>query len=329
MILNENINDRAYAVLAERRQKARVAAQHRWEQIALEIPEIASLKAELNQTSVRLSKIVLSHFADTSQALAKLRDSNLAAQAKIRELLAAQGYPKDYLEVKYTCPFCKDTGYVEHRKCSCLLQLIKMMGAEQLNAISPLNLSTFDSFRLDYYPDTVDENGIIPRRQMERVFQYCSKYADGFHPKSQSLFMIGNTGLGKTHLSLAIARGVLEKGYSVIYGSAQDLFRSIEKEHFGKESESKDSLDTILSCDLLILDDLGAEFDSNYYASCLYNIVNSRIGAEKPTIVTTNLTAVQLQSKYSDRIVSRLFTMYQLLRFVGKDIRQLKMSESR
>lgn len=79
----------------------------------------------------------------------------------------------------------------------------------------------------------------------------------------------------------------------------------------------------------MILDDLGAEFDSNYYTSCLYNIVNSRIGAEKPTIITTNLSAAQLQNKYSDRIVSRLFTMYQLLRFAGKDIRQLKISESR
>ncbi len=329
MILNENIKDRVYAILAERRQKARVAAQHRWEEIALDIPEIASLKAELNQTSVRLSKIILSRSANVAQALEQLRDSNLAAQAQIRELLTAHGYPRDYLEVKYTCPICGDTGYVDHQKCSCLIQLTKMLGAEQLNAISPLNLSTFESFRLDYYPDTPDENGIVPRRQMERVLQFCSKYAAGFHPKSQSLFMIGNTGLGKTHLSLAIARGVLEKGYSVIYGSAQDLFRNIEKEHFGRENESKDSLETILSCDLLILDDLGAEFDSNYYTSCLYNIVNSRIGAEKPTIITTNLSAAQLQNKYSDRIVSRLFTMYQLLRFAGKDIRQLKISESR
>ena len=329
MILNENIKDRVYAILAERRQKARVAAQHRWEEIGLDIPEIASLKAELNQTSVRLSKIVLSRSASVAQALEQLRDSNLAAQAQIRELLTAHGYPCDYLEVKYACPICGDTGYVNHQKCSCLIQLTKMLGAEQLNAVSPLNLSTFDSFRLDYYPDTPDENGIVPRRQMERVLQFCSKYAAGFHPKSQSLFMIGNTGLGKTHLSLAIARGVLEKGYSVIYGSAQDLFRSIEKEHFGRDEENRDSLETILACDLLILDDLGAEFDSNYYTSCLYNIVNSRIGAEKPTIITTNLSAAQLQNKYSDRIVSRLFTMYQLLRFAGKDIRQLKISESR
>lgn len=228
MILNENIKDRVYDILAERRQKARVAAQHRWEEIALDIPEIASLKAELNQTSVRLSKIILSRSANVTQALEQLRDSNLAAQAQIRELLTVHGYPRDYLEVKYACPICGDTGYVNHQKCSCLIQLTKMLGAEQLNAVSPLNLSTFDSFRLDYYPDTTDENGVVPRRQMERVLQFCSKYAAGFHSKSPSLFMIGNTGLGK-HICLWQLPAACWKKDTALFTGRRRIYSAISK----------------------------------------------------------------------------------------------------
>ena len=72
------------------------------------------------------------------------------------------------------------------------------------------------------------------------------------------------------------------------------------------------------------MDDLGAEFESPYYTSCLYYIVNSRLNAGKQTVISSNLTAKQLEARYSDRIISRLFSMYQILRFTGRDIRQLK-----
>lgn len=322
-----NATEKAFALLAQRRQNARVTAQRHQEEIAILIPEIVSLQAELNQTSIRLSKLVLERPDHFSEALNRLRDNNLKTQEEIKRILVEHGYPQDYLSVRYTCQKCGDSGYVNGKRCSCLTALIRKIGAEELNAVTPLKLSGFEQFKLDYYPNTADENGVVPRQQMEKVFSFCIKYARSFSKKSPSLFFVGDTGLGKTHLSLAIAKTVLEKGYAVIYGSAQDLFRSMEKEHFGREKPDKDTLQALLDCDLLVMDDLGAEFDSNYYTTCLYNIVNARLSAGRPTIISSNLTISQVQEKYSERIVSRLFSMYQVLRFSGKDIRQLKRCE--
>ena len=319
--------EKANAVLADRRQNARVAAQRHWEEISLQLPEIAALRAELNSTSIRLSRLILNRPENFAQALAELREENLSAQERVRVLLVEHGYPQDYLEIKYSCPNCQDSGYVGKKRCVCLNKLIQQIRIQQMQEERLLPMATFQSFKLDYYPDTPGEDGIVPREQMEKVFHFCARYAQGFSDKSPSLLMLGGTGLGKTHLSQAIARAVMEKGYHVLYGAAQDFFRAAEKEHFGREKADKDTLGGLTECDLLILDDLGAEFESNYYTSCLYHIVNSRLNAGKQTVISSNPTVKQLEARYSDRIISRLFSMYQILRFTGRDIRQLKSFE--
>lgn len=321
------VSEKARAILAQRRQDARVTADRHIREIGEKIPQIAQMKAELADTGTQLVRVVLAKPQNIEEAIGALRDKSLALQEQIRQLLRENGYPEDYLKEKYTCPYCEDTGYVGNRKCDCLVRLLKRLSAEELNRRSLMELCDFHSFKLDYYPDVTEKDGVNPRRQMERVYQYCVRYTESFSLKSSSLFLFGGTGLGKTHLSLAIARGVLEKGYSVIYGSVQDLFRQMEREHFGKEDTDKDTLQSLLDCDLLVMDDLGAEFESGYYTACLYNIINSRINAQRPTIISSNLDSVQIQQRYPERIVSRLLAVYQSLRFVGKDIRQLKTME--
>ena len=156
---------------------------------------------------------------------------------------------------------------------------------------------------------------------MSENFSVCRKYAENFHLPCDSILMHGKTGLGKTHLSLSIASEVLSKGYSVIYGSAPDLFRKIEKEHFGQEEG--DTIGALQNAELLILDDLGAEFESRFYVSAFYNILNNRMNAARPIIVSTNLELPELQARYGDRITSRLMTMENLI-FVGSDVRVRK-----
>lgn len=328
MGLDGNITNKARTILAQRRQAAQMTANLHMQEISETIPELLRLKAELAETGAQLVQVVLARPANLDDLVEKLRDHNLTIQQKMKTLLAEKGYPEDYLKVKYTCPDCEDTGYVGNQKCACMLRLIKRLSAESMNELSPLTLSDFEGFQLDYYPDNT-VGAVNPRKQMGNVYQYCKRYAETFTMASPSLLLYGSTGLGKTHLSLAIARAVLEKGYSAVYGSAQDLFRQIEREHFGKDSADKDTLGRLLECDLLILDDLGAEFESSYYTSCLYNIVNSRISMQKPTIISSNLEPAQLQQRYPDRIVSRLLAVYRHLAFVGKDIRQLKVTEQK
>ena len=81
--------------------------------------------------------------------------------------------------------------------------------------------------------------------------------------------------------------------------------------------------------DLLILDDLGAEFPSPFNLATVYNLINTRCNRRKPTIISTNLTAQELEQKYSHRVVSRLFSLLDCLRFVGKDIRQIRSRQGR
>ncbi len=313
----------ALGIIEARRQNARFTADEHLREIEQKFPDIARRKRELADTSIALTRIILEKPADAQKLLHQLKEHNLQLQAEIRSMLRQKGFPEDYLSIRYTCPVCSDTGYVHSRKCECLQQLVRDLATQALNEMSPLTLSEFSSFRLDYYPDTpIDDSGVIPRSQMEKIFLYCRAYADHFRPNAQSLFMIGNTGLGKTHLSLAIAKQVIAQGYTVLYGSVQDFLRDINAEQFGRVAD-RDTLGLLLDADLLILDDLGAEFDSNFNSATIYNIINTRANQNRPMIINTNLRVGELEAKYSARIVSRLF-VFDVLRFRGKDIRQLK-----
>ena len=164
---------------------------------------------------------------------------------------------------------------------------------------------------------------------MELNYHFCVDYARHFSPTSCSILMLGATGLGKTHLSFAIAKEVIDQGYGVIYGSVQNLIQQLEKEHFGRANGESHTEQMLLNCDLLILDDLGAEFSTQFSVSVIYNLVNTRLLTEKPIIVNTNLTIAELEKQYTGRVVSRMIGSYKVLPFVGRDIRQLQLQNIR
>jgi len=249
-----------------------------------------------------------------------LARTNLDAQNKRKELLKSNGFPEDYLDVPYTCKVCEDSGTVNGLVCECYKNLLRSIEYEKLCSKLPVDKCRFDNFRLDYYPAGA---GISPRKRMESVLDYCKSYAADFGKNSPSLLLYGMTGLGKTHLSLAIAGKAVEAGHGVIYTSAQNLFNRLEREKFGRE-EDNNTLQSILDCDLLIIDDLGAEFSTQFTVSSLYNIINCRDLENRATIISTNLVPEKLKDTYSDRISSRIMSNYVMLQFDGADIRQLK-----
>ena len=307
-----------------RRMNQQLALSARLEEIREKIPEVIEVRRKLAMTSAEVSKLILQKSTDFAAGIARIEEVNLDLQAREKKLLQEGGYPEDYLEMQYDCPLCRDTGFVDGRRCRCLQEEMQRLAVEDLNRSSPLQASRFEDFDLSYYPDVVDpETGRNPRVVMERYYRYCKQYADNFRPDSQGIFMYGNTGLGKTHLSLAIAGVVAAKGYSVAYGTAQDLLRRIENEHFGR-AEDAGTLDTLLSSDLLVLDDLGAEFTTPFSLSVVYNILNTRIAASRPMIISSNLSAKEFYDKYAERIVSRLFTQLVSMQFIGRDVRQLR-----
>ena len=158
---------------------------------------------------------------------------------------------------------------------------------------------------------------------MKTYFEYCLNYSEDFSNKSDNLIMMGETGLGKTHLSLAIAGAAAKKGYSVIYSSAQNLLSMLENEKFGRTALSG-AEQSVHDCDLLIIDDLGAEFSTNFTVSAVYNILNTRLMASKPTIISTNMSLYEIEERYTQRIASRILGNYIIMNFVGKDVRVIK-----
>lgn len=320
MSYSPKIFDKALREIKQRKLKAEFLAEQHTEEINQKIPEISEINRQLAGTSIELSRLILNHSGNFEQNLEKIRSCNLQGQEMIAQLLRANGYPADYMEPHYSCPMCSDSGYINGRRCDCFNALLGKYSIESLNQNSQMKLYSFDSFSLDHYP--IEYNGQKCRETMTQIYNYCRNYAQSFSLNSKSIFMLGLTGVGKTHLSLSIAKEVIEKGFNVAYDSIVNYLRVIEKEHFGKADT--DTLQLLLDADLLILDDLGAEFESGFYVSVIYNIINTRLNYGKPTIISSNLTPAELQKRYDDRIVSRLLAMYDYLKFTGNDIRQIK-----
>ncbi|MBQ6267804.1 MAG: ATP-binding protein [Clostridia bacterium] len=322
MSYSNSTRSKATQILAERRRKAQRLQQAHHLTATEKLPEIAAYEAQLAETGLAVVK-ALSMGKDGESYIAQLSQMNQTVQSCIRALLVQGGFPADYLETPYTCKQCEDTGFVGGYACECRKTLLAELSRQALESVAPSAQCTFDTFSLDYYPLPVDAQlGVSPRKRMAEILDYCRSYAEDFGPDSESLYMHGATGLGKTHLSLAIANTVTAQGYSVIYDSAQNLLAALEREKFGGGTGER--AQELLDCDLLIIDDLGSEFSTSFTVAAVYNLINTRINRQKPVIISTNLTETELEAKYSQRITSRIIGSYVSLLFLGKDIRQIK-----
>lgn len=327
MPYSREIYDRAQEIIDERRTGSEEGAASRRAEFQRLEPVYKSLVTELARTVMETARTI--GMGEKGRELVKeLRKRNLEAQDNIKKLLAAHSLPPDYLEVKYVCPVCSDTGYDGGKFCRCRLDILKNLAYAEAGEASPLKFSSFEDFSLKYYPDEYDVRlKVNPHEHMASVLRFCREYARDFDPsESVNLLITGETGLGKTHLSLAITGEVIKKGYSVIYNSAQNIFGKLEKEHFGRgNDDSYESM--VLGCDLLVMDDLGAEFSTTFTQACVYNIINTRIMSGKPTIISTNFNLLDLEAKYTKRVTSRIIGEYQMIAFCGNDVRQLKADE--
>lgn len=197
-----------------------------------------------------------------------------------------------------------------------------MAGYENSGMAELLHDQDFSTFSLDYHSKSASD-----REVMKYNYEFLKKYAEDFDDNTSSgVLMVGGTGLGKTHLSSAVAKTVIERGYDVFYSSAVDLFSEFEYQRFksGNNDESE-RIERYFDCDLLIIDDLGTEFSNQFSVSTLYNLINSRINRKKPTIINTNLSKKDILQKYTDRITSRIFGECKILSFVGDDVRKQKL----
>jgi len=287
-----------------------------------ELPQLADIDKKLSGVGVELMGVALSAGADKEARFAALRCETDALNKKRNELLVAAGYPADYTDVKYECEKCSDSGYVGIKMCDCMREALVMAGYESSGIAHLLRTQTFENFSLDYYKAKPESYAM-----MEKIFGYVKNYAENFESgKSENIAMFGGTGLGKTHISSAVAKKVIEKGNDVFYVTAVGMVSDFEAEQFGSEHMAKGELtDRYFDCDLLIIDDLGAELSNQFTVSCLYNLLNVRINRRAATIISTNLTQQELFKKYNERITSRIIGEFRILPFTGTDIRMQKI----
>ena len=314
----------ALRTVAVRRQTARALAEDARVQAEAAIPALRHAEEEVRVRGIRCA-LAGAAGRDRTEAAAALT----AARQDLTALLAASGRPADALEPKFTCRLCQDTGTVNGRTCTCVYKVMQQLRRREIEQLSSLSISSFDTMELRYYPTTADlDSGLAIRSYMGQLLSGLKDYAEDFSPaENESLLLMGNAGLGKTHAALAIAGIVLGKGFDVIYVSSPDFFGKIESSRFDPSEDAETLLRTASTADLLILDDLGTEFVTPYFLTVFYSLLNNRLGARLPTIVTTNITdGALLEKRYTEKISSRL-SAFVPIRFLGEDIRPQKASE--
>ena len=307
--------------LSEKHLRALAEADRRMAEAEEAIPELVSINRSIMSVGPRLLALGVQGGDDYEQRSMELYREHEALVEKKMALLKSHGYAEDYDLPVFECKECNDTGFVGPLLCSCVKRARAKRAYYNSGLGKALENQTFESIDMRYYAGTTAK-GYSVKDIMTNHVEFCKEYANGFRPGAENLLMIGGAGLGKTHVASAIGHVVINKGYSVVYESAQRIIDSFETERFGKGSQEDTS--RFNECDLLIMDDLGTEFNTSFTLSALFGLINHRIINGLSTIITTNLGFAEIEERYEERICSRLRGEYTTLVFCGKDIRRIK-----
>lgn len=304
---------------ARQTQNRHMQELHRQE-VYRKVPKLKEVDDEIASVSVARAKELLS---GSEAALEELHRQLEQLQTQKKELLTESGYPLNYLDMPYTCPDCKDTGYIDGKRCHCFMQASIDLVYTQSNLKSILEKENFSTFSFSYYSD----DRINPATNLsalataKNAYDESLRFIKNFDDEFSNLFFYGDTGVGKTFFSNCIAKELLDSGHSVIYFTAFELFHIFEKNVFERDVEMAEPYQNIFDCDLLIIDDLGTEMSNSFTTSQLFLCLNERILRRKSTIISTNLSLNQLADIYSERTFSRVSSHYTMIKLFGDDIR--------
>jgi len=314
-VLDEYKSRRAY----KRRQADRCLRE-----VYQKLPRVAQIDQELRAGMLGVARAALDRGSDPGPVIASMRRQGELLEQERAAILRLNGYAEDCTRPTPDCARCDDTGYVGSSPCDCLLEAYGKAQKKHLSAVLDLAGQSFDAFDFELYSDRVDpESGMSPRQAIEKIYDICVDYARNFENRAYSLFLSGLPGRGKTFLSGCIAGEAYARGFSVVYDTAIHIFERLEAEHFGRDPSAAADAERYMRCDLLIIDDLGTEFSTQFTVSALYNLINTRLITRKKTIINSNFTNEELFSRYSPQIVSRLEGEYLTLYIIGEDLRQL------
>ncbi len=303
-----------------RQLQNRYLTQERLDKAYAKVPQLKSINDEIAALSVDAARKRLS---DDSASYTLLKKQIEELRNKKITLLKDNGFDEEYFEPVCTCKDCKDTGYINSEKCHCFKQEVINVVYSQSNIKNILSRENFNHFSYEYYSDEEinPTTGLSSLDTAKRAVDECKRFIEDFDNKPKNLFFYGNTGVGKTFLSNCVAKELLEKGNSVIYFTAFQLFDILSKGVFDRDADAIAAHQNIFDCDLLIIDDLGTEFANSFTTSQLFLCVNERLLRQKSTIISTNLNLNQMIDLYSERTWSRISSNYTLIKLFGDDIR--------
>lgn len=298
--------------------------QQKKDYVYKKFPKIKEIDSEISEYGINIAASVIKG-ADMEKTIGEAKKKMTDLKIEKSEILAENGLPVDYLEASYNCKKCKDTGYIGSEKCTCFKQKLINKYYQQSNLKNVLMKENFDTFDISLYShNKVEGEDISPFENMQKIFKHSIDYVNNFDNTNENLLFYGNSGLGKTFLSNCIAKDLLDRGKLVVYETSSNLIDILRNAKFDESStkeELEKILDNILTCDLLIIDDLGTEPATSYSYSELFNIINSRLLKQKKTIISTNYTINDLTNLYPERITSRILGNYTVFKFIGDDIR--------
>ncbi|MBQ9765347.1 MAG: ATP-binding protein [Lachnospiraceae bacterium] len=330
MALNNSQYDVVMRIYDQRRFQNNHSRELRIAEVYDKVPRIKELESAISSSAVRRAKELIFAGGDENELTRQLADTMDNLIKEKNDLLISNGFDEDYMELRYQCPHCKDTGYVGDTKCSCFKQAVIDMLYTQSNLKQILSTENFDTFNAEYYDNTTPHpiTGQTPYQNIQKIHSTCVRFVEEFTESPNNLLFYGESGTGKTFMTNCIAKELIEQSHSVIYLTAISLFDLFEKQAFGTDYDdalsTKDLEQYLFDSELLIIDDLGTESMNSFTNSKLFYCLNERLLRGKSTIISTNLTLEALTSLYSERISSRIISNYTLLKFYGDDIRMKK-----
>jgi len=308
--------ERTYEKIREKEDNALIK---RRSEIQNRIPMVLDIENQIGKLCVELSVSSFKDIPNRDVFLSNLRTRITDLRVKKYEILVQHGYPQNYIERHYQCTKCRDTGFIGNDKCTCYKNKLVQLYYNNSDLKDMLAINNFENFNFDFFPSKkLNEEPESPRKNIEKIYEKAWSYIEEFEETKENIMFYGNSGTGKTFLSLSIAKELLDRGYLVVYRTADDLIQNLRAVKLDNDTTLEN---LIVDCDLLIIDDLGTEQITNFSKTELFNLLNKKLLKGRKMLISSNFTLEVLSKTYSERITSRLFGNFTLNKFFGEDIR--------
>jgi DNA replication protein DnaC len=291
------------------------------------LPRLKEIEEELKQLGLEITHAVLKNPDNFESVTDTFEQVSRRLFTERAYLLTESNIPLDVLTMHYECNHCKDTGYLENNKrCKCFNRKLTDYLYETSNIRPKLEKENLSRFNIDIFSNAQEENARSQKENISQILSAVEQYIYQFNPKtSPNMYFYGPTGQGKTFFCNAIAKGLIDKGHVIVYQTAFKLIDVIEKYHFAKkEPGNAEKYQLLFDADLLIIDDLGTEFNNSFTNTEVFNVINGRLLSEKPIIISTNLPLKEVESVYGPRVSSRIYGAFDIYKFYGPDLRWKK-----